>query len=68
MWRRPIESVPGALDVARKLLAERVPALVVLAQAPSVVDPSGKTARILTSRYRRVAVVEGVPILAPIKG
>ena len=68
MWRRPIESAPGALDEARRLLAERMPALVILAQAPSVVDPSGKTERILASRYRPVAVVDGVPILAPVRG
>jgi 4-amino-4-deoxy-L-arabinose transferase-like glycosyltransferase len=67
MWRRPIESVPGALTEARRVLAAREPALVVLAQPPSAVDPSGRTARILRTRYRLDAVVAGVPVLAPLR-
>jgi 4-amino-4-deoxy-L-arabinose transferase-like glycosyltransferase len=67
MWRRPIESVPGALAEARRVLAAGVPALVVLAQPPSTADPSGRTARILRSRYRLEAVVQGVPVLAPLR-
>jgi hypothetical protein len=67
MWRRPLESVPGALAEARRVLAAGVPALVVLAQPASRADPSGRTARILRSRYRLAAVVEGVPVLAPLR-
>jgi Dolichyl-phosphate-mannose-protein mannosyltransferase len=68
MWRRPIESVPGALAETRAALARGEPALVVLAQPPRAADPGGETARILRTRYRLRAVVSGVPILAPVRG
>jgi hypothetical protein len=64
MWRRPIESVPGALEELRRLLARSEPALVVLAQDAEVGDPSGRTALILRARYRLAAVASGIPILA----
>jgi 4-amino-4-deoxy-L-arabinose transferase-like glycosyltransferase len=64
LWRRNVESIPGALAQAQRMLAARRPALVVVAQPPQGVDPSGTTARILRTGYRRVAVVEGVPIYA----
>jgi 4-amino-4-deoxy-L-arabinose transferase-like glycosyltransferase len=67
MWRRPLESVPGALAETRRVLDARVPAFVVVAQPPAAADPSGQTARILHRRYRLDAVVEGVPVLAPLR-
>ncbi len=63
MWKRPLESVPGALAELRALLGNRVPQLVVLAQPVDDGDPSGATARTLRSNYRRVATVAGIPIL-----
>ena len=41
------------------------PALVVGITSPASMDPSGRTQRILDSRYRLAARVEGVPIYAP---
>jgi Dolichyl-phosphate-mannose-protein mannosyltransferase len=63
MWKRPLESVPGALTELRLLLDRRVPVLVVLAQPVSAGDPSGTTERILRENYRVVATVAGIPIL-----
>jgi hypothetical protein len=65
LWIRNVESVPGALDRARAMLAAGRPALVALVQPPSAVDGSGRTAAILAGRYREVAHVEGVPVLRP---
>jgi len=65
MWLRNIQSLPGALNEARYLLAERVPKLVVLAQKPAKVDKSGVTAHILQTEYERAATIEGVPIYRP---
>jgi hypothetical protein len=65
MWLRNIQSLPGALREARRLLADRVPKLVVVAQNPARADRAGVTARILRTEYARVATVEGVPIYRP---
>src|SRR5262249_52855603 len=43
MWFRNIETVSGALDSARRRLAAREPALVVLIQRPRMIDDSGET-------------------------
>ena len=65
MWRRNIEAIPGVLDRLRGDLAAGRPALVAVVQSPDGLDRSGKTAAILASRYRRVAVVDSVPIYRP---
>jgi hypothetical protein len=65
MWRRNIQAIPGVLDRLRRELAARRPALVAAVQSPESLDESGRTAAILASRYRRVAVVDGVPIYRP---
>ncbi len=65
MWFRNIQAVPGALRDAHRALSERRAALVVESQSPGSADPSGRTREILASRYRRAAVVDGVPVLAP---
>ncbi len=65
MWRRNIQAIPGVLDRLRRELAARTPALVAAVQSPESLDKSGRTAAILASRYRRVAVVDGVPIYRP---
>jgi hypothetical protein len=62
MWRRNIEAIPGVLDGVRGDLAAGKPALVAVVQSPDGLDRSGRTAAILASRYRRVAVVDGVPV------
>ena len=63
MWYRNVESIDGAIASARRLLAARGPALVVLAQQPDMIDRSGATRRILRRNYRIAALVEGIPIL-----
>jgi 4-amino-4-deoxy-L-arabinose transferase-like glycosyltransferase len=63
MWKRPLESVPGALAELRAVLARRVATIVVLAQPAAAGDPTGATARILMANYRVAAVVDGIPIL-----
>jgi hypothetical protein len=65
MWRRNIEAIPGVLDSVREQLAGRQAALVAVEQSPGSLDRSGRTAAILAADYRRVAVVEGVPIYRP---
>ncbi len=65
MWRRNIEAIPGVLDRLRGDLAAGKPALVAVVQSPDGLDRSGRTAAILASRYRRVAVVDGVPVYRP---
>jgi 4-amino-4-deoxy-L-arabinose transferase-like glycosyltransferase len=66
MWFRNIQAIPGALGQARRMLAgPHAPALVVGINSPASMDPSGRTQRILDSRYRLAATVEGVPIYAP---
>jgi hypothetical protein len=67
MWFRNIQAIPGALGQVQRLLAgPHPPALVIGVNPPKLLDKSGKTARILKRRYRRVASVEGVPIYAPL--
>ena len=66
MWYRNIQAIPGALGEARRALAgPDPPALVVVENLPGGIDRTGATGRILQNRYRRVAVVSGVPIYAP---
>jgi 4-amino-4-deoxy-L-arabinose transferase-like glycosyltransferase len=65
LWYRNVERIDGALASARRMLAARRPALVVVAQRPGTIDPSGATAEILRRKYRLAAHVEGVPILEP---
>jgi hypothetical protein len=66
LWYRNIQTIPGALDEARRALSSSdPPALVVLENLPAGIDGSGRTGRILETRYRRVATVSGVPIYAP---
>ncbi|HXD70184.1 MAG TPA: glycosyltransferase family 39 protein [Gaiellales bacterium] len=66
MWFRNIQAIPGALGQARRMLAgKRPPALVVGINSPASMDPSGRTQRILDTRFRKVATVAGVPIYAP---
>ena len=63
LWYRNVQAIPGALPAAEKMLAQRKPALVVAAQAPTAIDPSSLTTmRILRREYRMVAAVAGVPI------
>lgn len=65
MWFRNIQRLPGALQGARRALADRTPRLVVVVQDPGRIDKAGITQRILRTEYRRVAVIEGVPIYRP---
>jgi hypothetical protein len=66
MWYRNIQAIPGALGEARQALAgPDPPALVVIVNLPAGIDRTGATGRILQERYRRVAVVSGIPIYAP---
>ena len=65
MWRRNIEAIPGVLGRLRADLAGRRPALVAAVQPPGSLDRDGRTGAILASLYRRVAVLDGVPIYRP---
>ncbi len=65
MWLRNIQAIPGALGDAQRALSAKEAALVVESQAPDKADPSGRTDAILAAGYRRVATVDGVPMLAP---
>jgi len=66
MWFRNIQAIPGALGEARRMLAgTHPPALVVGINSPQSMDPSGRTQRILDTRFRKVATVAGAPIYAP---
>ena len=62
LWKRNVETIPGALAKARRMLAAKRPVLVVTAQHPRSVDRSGRTAAILRRDYRLVARVEGLPV------
>jgi 4-amino-4-deoxy-L-arabinose transferase-like glycosyltransferase len=65
MWYRNVEAIDGAVASARRALAQRRPALVLVVQPPYTLDPSGKTGRILRRDYRLVARIAGTTILAP---
>jgi len=65
MWRRNVESIPGVLDRLRGDLRARRPVLVAAVQSVAGLDRTGRTAAILAAEYRRVAVIEGVPVYRP---
>lgn len=65
LWLRNLMTIKGAVAGADRMLAARVPALVVEAQRPAAADVSGRAAAILERDYRPVAVVDGVSILRP---
>ena len=65
MWRRNIETIPGARGRLERELARRVPAVVALVQPLESLEDSGRTAAILARNYRRTAVVDGVPVYEP---
>jgi hypothetical protein len=65
MWFRNIQTLPGALDQARRVLIERKAALVVVVEKPSHIDKAGVTDRILRTEYRRVAVIADVVVYRP---
>jgi 4-amino-4-deoxy-L-arabinose transferase-like glycosyltransferase len=62
LWYRNVQAIPGALASAQRMLAERKPIVVVAAQAPTSIDKSLTTMRILRREYRPVTAVDGVPI------
>lgn len=65
MWYRNVKTIDGALAAARRSLAERRPALVIVAQRPNAIDRSGATTRILQRQYRVATRIGGITILAP---
>jgi hypothetical protein len=65
MWRRNIEAIRGVRQRLERALAAREPALVALVQPLGSLKQSQRTAAILDAEYRRVAVVDGVPIYKP---
>jgi 4-amino-4-deoxy-L-arabinose transferase-like glycosyltransferase len=65
MWFRNIQTLPGALAQARRVLAARVPKLVVVVQDPNRIDKAGVTKQILRAEYEHVSQVDGVPIYRP---
>jgi 4-amino-4-deoxy-L-arabinose transferase-like glycosyltransferase len=65
MWKRNIETIPGARDRLNRVLAGRQPALVAFVQPLDSLAGFERTRAILTRDYRRVAVVDGSPIYQP---
>lgn len=63
LWLRNMQTITGAVTDADRLLAQRVPALVVVEQPLSIVDGTGRTTRLLRRDYRPVATIGGVTIL-----
>jgi len=64
-WSLMVRARPGAVAQLRRLLASpRRPTWIVGWQAPGRwgLDPGGRTAHLLTTRYRRAAIVAGHPI------
>ena len=62
LWYRNVQAIPGALPKAEGMIAARRPAMIVAAQAPSSIDPTGQAGRILLAEYRRTDTVAGMPI------
>jgi Dolichyl-phosphate-mannose-protein mannosyltransferase len=62
LWSRNIQTIPGALESTWRALDERRPVLVAAVQEPRLLDPSGKTVRLVRHRYRLVARIAGVPV------
>ena len=65
MWRRNLETIPGARGRLESALARRVPAVVALVQPLESLEGSGRTAAILARNYRRAGTVDGVPVYQP---
>jgi len=65
MWRRNIETISGVRERLDRQLERRGPALVALVQPLDSLEGSARTAALLHRSFRRVAVVDGVPIYAP---
>lgn len=63
LWLRNVQTIAGALGEVDRLLERRTPALVVVEQPPEVVDPSGRTAALLSANYRPAATIGGVQVL-----
>lgn len=59
LWMRNLQTIPGAVASADRLLAERVPALVVKAQPIASVGDPGRTSTILQRNYYAAARVGG---------
>jgi 4-amino-4-deoxy-L-arabinose transferase-like glycosyltransferase len=62
LWKRNIQSIPGALVEVREQLAGGAPTLVAVVQGVEQVDPNGATAAILQAHYELIADIDGVPI------
>jgi dolichyl-phosphate-mannose-protein mannosyltransferase len=63
LWYRNVQSIPGAMPAAQRMLAQRKPKLVIAAQTPLTSGPSPLTTMLVLRReYRLVAAVAGVPI------
>jgi hypothetical protein len=59
LWSRNVAAIPGAMRAVHRALALRTAALVLVVQPPAKLDPSGRTALLLHSEYRRVARIGG---------
>jgi 4-amino-4-deoxy-L-arabinose transferase-like glycosyltransferase len=62
LWARNVETIPGALQSVRYVLARRRAALVLVVQPPAKLDPSGRTRQLLRRGYRLVGRIGGVAI------
>jgi 4-amino-4-deoxy-L-arabinose transferase-like glycosyltransferase len=63
LWFLGIAHIPGALQRLRDTLAgPRAPRYIAVYQQPQTIDKRGDIGRIVKTRYRHVATVDGVPI------
>lgn len=63
LWFLGIAHIPGALQRLRDTLSgPGAPRYIAVYQQPRTIDKQGDVGRILASRYRHVATIEGVPI------
>jgi hypothetical protein len=64
LWADPIQNVPGAADeLVAMLESEDRPTYVARYQAPSFCDLPAEIDDVVDRHYRRVAKIEGVPVL-----
>jgi 4-amino-4-deoxy-L-arabinose transferase-like glycosyltransferase len=63
LWFLGVEHIPGALERLRRTLSgPGAPRYIAVYQKPQTIDKSGAVGRILTTHYRHVATIDGVPI------
>ncbi len=63
LWFRPVRYIEGASDdIVDRVAGADPPAAIAVAQPPELLDPGGELSRLLASRYRVTAHVDGVVV------